>query len=253
MEPVRNKKLAEVIAGHLERMILEGALRPGERLAPERELSERLEVSRPSLRDALDLLVAQGLLRTEPSGTYVSDFLAPLTHPLAVLMQSNEEVTGDYLEYRMLVEGPTARFAATRATDVDRKAIRDVLNALADAHALEDPRLEAECDADLHMAIYEAAHNLVVMHVMRAFSDLLRSDVFYNRNRLYLSAGTRQELFDQHLAIGEAVIAGDAEAAEEAANKHIRFTAETLHRLKDEETRLGRALRRFGRGDIVAK
>jgi GntR family transcriptional repressor for pyruvate dehydrogenase complex len=103
------------------------------------------------------------------------------------------------------------------------------------------------------MVIYEAAHNLVVMHVMRAFSDLLRSDVFYNRNRLYLSPGTRQELFDQHLAIGEAVIAGNAEAAEAAANRHIQFTAETLHRLKDEETRLGRALRRFGRGDIVAK
>lgn len=253
MEPVRNKKLAEVIARHLEQMILEGALRPGERLAPERELSERLEVSRPSLREALDLLVARGLLRTEPSGTYVADFLAPLTNPIAALMQSSDQVVGDYLEYRSLIEGPTARLAAQRATGPDRQNIRARLDELKLAHALDDPRREAECDADLHMAIYEAANNLVIMHVMRAFSDLLRSDVFYNRHRLYLSPGTRQTLYDQHIAIGEAVIAGRAQEAEAAANEHIRYTAETLQRLRDEEVRLGRALRRFGRGEIIAK
>jgi GntR family transcriptional repressor for pyruvate dehydrogenase complex len=253
VEPVRNKKLAEVIAGHLEQMILEGALHPGERLAPERELSERLEVSRPSLRDALDLLVARGLLRTEPSGTYVADFLASLTNPLATLLQSNDEVVSDYLEYRLLIEGPAARMAALRATDVDRAAIRCILDELTQTHALEDPKREADCDANLHMAIYEAAHNLVVMHVMRAFSDLLRSNTFYNRSRLYLSPGTRQMLFDQHVVIAEAVIAGDAKLAEEAATTHIGFIVETLERLRSEEVRLGRALRRFGRGDIVAR
>lgn len=252
MEPVRNKKLAEVIASHIERLMLEGALRPGERLAPERELSERLEVSRPSLRDALDLLSARGLLRTEPSGTYVVDFLAPLTQPLAALLQSNDGVTEDYLEYRLLVESTATRLAATRATEVDRDTIRACLDALRDAHAHEDPSREAACDADLHMAIYEAAHNLVVMHVMRAFSDLLRSNTFYNRARLYHSPGTRQTLFDQHVAIAEAVISGNAKAAEEAATAHIRFIIDTLSRLRDEEARLERSLRRIGRSEVVA-
>ena len=85
MEAVRNPRLADAIAAHIERLILEGALRPGERLASERELSERLEVSRPSLREAFDRLEERGLLQTTRGGTHVTRFLAPLTlsHELA--------------------------------------------------------------------------------------------------------------------------------------------------------------------------
>ncbi len=252
MDPVRNPKLADAIAEHIEQLILEGTLRPGERLASERELSEKLEVSRPSLREALDRLEGRKLLRTTRGGTFVAHFMAPLTEPLAALMQSNEQVVVDYFEYRKLVEGATARLAAERATDLDRREIDACLARMRDAHGFEDPTAEAEADTDLHMLIYEASHNLVVLHVMRAFSELLRGDVFYDRNRLYLTAGVRDLLLDQHVAIAEAVLAGDADRAERAATEHICFTAEALARLRDDEKRLGRALRRFGRKDIVA-
>lgn len=252
MEPVRNPKLADTIADHIEQMILEGTLRPGERLASERELSERLEVSRPSLREALDKLEARKLLHTGRGGTRVADFLAPLTEPLAALLQSNDQVVVDYFEYRNLVEGAAARLAAERASDLDRSEIRACLDRMIAAHGLDDPTAEAEADADLHMLIYEASHNLVVLHVMRAFSELLRGDVFYNRHRLYVTPGVRDLLLAQHVAVAEAVLAGDADRAETTAGEHIRFTAETLARLRAEETRLGRALRRFGRKDIVA-
>lgn len=252
MDPVRNPKLADAIAEHIEQLILEGTLRPGERLASERELSEKLEVSRPSLREALDRLEGRKLLRTTRGGTYVAHFMAPLTEPLAALMQSNDQVILDYFEYRQLVEGPASRLAAERATDLDRREIAACLERMRAAHGLDDPTAEAEADADLHMLIYEASHNLVVLHVMRAFSEMLRGDVFYNRHRLYLTPGVRDLLLEQHGATAEAVLAGDGDAAEAAATAHIRFTAETLRRLREEEVRLGRALRRFGRKDIVA-
>lgn len=251
MDTVRTQKLADAIAEHLEQLILEGTLRPGERLAPERELAEKLAVSRPSLREALDRLVAGKLLFTTPTGTYVARFMAPLTEPLAVLLQSNEQVIVDYFEYRQMVEGPAARLAAVRATEPDRQAIEACLERLKQAHSVTDPGEEADVDADLHMLIYEAAGNLVLMHVMRAFSEMLRSDVFYKRQRLYLSPEVRDVLLAQHVAIAEAVVAGDADAAEEAATRHIRYTAETLARLRDEEVRLERALRRFGRGEFL--
>ncbi len=253
VEPVRNPKLSEVIAGHIEQMILEGSLRPGERLAPERELAEKLEVSRPPLRDAIEMLSAKGLLKTTHSGTFVTQFMAPLTNPLASLLQSNPQVIFDYFEFRKLIEGPTAGLAAERATDLDRKAIRECLEQLQAAHGLDDPTPEAERDADLHMLVYEASHNLVVTHIMRAFSDLLRADVFYSRHKLYVAPGARDILLAQHLAIGEAVIAGDVERAERSATEHIRFTAETLERLKEEELRVGRALRRLGRAELLGR
>jgi GntR family transcriptional repressor for pyruvate dehydrogenase complex len=252
VDPVRNPKLADAIAEHIEQLILEGTLRPGERLASERELSERLEVSRPSLREALDKLEARKLLRTTRGGTYVAQFMAPLTEPLAALMQSNDQVVVDYFEYRQLMEGAAARLAAERATELDRQEIAACLARMREAHQFDDPSREAEVDADLHMLVYEASHNLVVLHVMRAFSELLRGDVFYNRHRLYLTPGVHDILLGHHEAIAEAVLAGDGDRAEAAAGEHIRFTAETLKRLREDEKRLGRALRRFGRKDIVS-
>jgi GntR family transcriptional repressor for pyruvate dehydrogenase complex len=252
MEPVRNLKLSDAIADHLEQLILEGALRPGERLAAERELAEKLEVSRPSLREALEKLQRRGLIETNRSGTCVTQFMAPLTEPLAAMMQANDQALLDYLEYRGLVEGEAARLAALRATDPEREAIRACLDKMQVAHAKDDPSDEAEADADLHMLIYEGSHNLVMLHIMRAFADMLRHGVFYNRHQLYTHPGAREDLLSQHLAIGEAVLARDPRRAQEAASRHMERTADTLRAIRDEQARVARALRRMGRSEFVA-
>jgi GntR family transcriptional repressor for pyruvate dehydrogenase complex len=252
MEPVRNLKLADAIADHLEQLILEGALRPGEKLAPERELAEKLEVSRPSLREAIEKLQERGLLETSRAGTFVTQFMAPLTEPLAAMMQSNEQALIDYLEYRSLVEGEAAKLAALRATDIELDAIRDCLERMRKAHEKDDPTDEAAADADLHMLMYEASHNVVLLHIMRAFSEMLRHGVFYNRHQLYTHPGARDDLLNQHLAIGEAILARDPERAAEAASRHMSATAATLRDIREEQTRVARALRRMGRSEFVA-
>jgi GntR family transcriptional repressor for pyruvate dehydrogenase complex len=252
MEPVRSQKLADAIAGHLEQLILEGALRPGEKLAAERELAEKLAVSRPSLREALEKLQTRGLIETGKSGTYVTQFMAPLTEPLAAMLQSSEQALIDYLEYRGLVEGEAARLAAIRATDVERDAIRECLEAMRAAHQFDDPTAEAGVDADLHVLIYEATHNLVLLHVMRSFSVMLRDGVFYNRHQLYERPGVRDLLLEQHLAIGEAILARQPDKAAEASAHHIRATAAALAEIRQEQLRVARALRRMGRSEFVA-
>lgn len=251
IEPVRTRKLAESIAEHLDRLILEGVLRPGDKLASERDLAERLGVARPSLRDAISILESRGLLRGTRAGTVVTEFLAPLTSPLAALMQSDARVTKDYFEYREAVEAKAASLAAARLTDLDRDAVRACIARMEKAHGLEDSTAEAEADADLHVLIYEAAHNVVILHVMRAFSQMLRQDIFYNRKLLYAQPNVRDALLAQHKAIAAAVLAGDPRGAEKAASDHIRFTAETLESISDEKERLGVALRRLGRADLV--
>ena len=252
MEPVRNPKLAESIADHLEQLIVEGALRPGERLASERELSEKFDVSRACLREALESLQKRGLLETTKSGTYVAKFMASLTEPLAAILQSNEQALVDYLEYRCLIEGEAARLAALRATEPEIEAIRNCLDRIKAAHKLDDPSAEAEADADLHMLIYEASHNIVLLHIMRAFSDMLKRGVFYNRTQLYSHPGFRDELLAQHLALGEAIAARNPELAEQAASRHIRSTADTLRQIREEDARVARVLRRMGRSELLA-
>jgi GntR family transcriptional regulator, transcriptional repressor for pyruvate dehydrogenase complex len=253
MDPLRTPKLADALADHLEQLILEGALRPGEKLAPERELAAKLEVSRPSLREALDKLHTRGLIETNKAGNFVSRFLTPMTDPLTSLLQSSDQALTDYLEYRCLIEGEAARLAASRATDVEREAIARCLEKLREAHGLSDIAAEADTDAELHMLIYEATHNLVLLHVMRAFYEMLRSDAFYNRRQLYTQPGSRDDLLGQHFAIAEAILARDPEAAAAAAAAHINGIAKTLHEMREEETRVARALRRMGRSELLAR
>jgi len=250
---IRATKIGDAIADHLEKLILEGVLRPGEKLAPERELSEKLNVSRPSLRDALEKLQRKGLIETSKSGTVVAQFLAPLTRPLAELFADKPRVTADYFEYRRIIEGQAAALAATRATDVDRTAIQECCTRMESAHLKDDPSEEAAADADLHQMIYEAAHNAVLLHVMRVFSELLRSDVLYNRNQLYQRFGVRDRLLQQHLAIAAAILKGDPMAAEKAASDHIHYTFQTIEDIRRDQERIEVSLRRVSRTDLLAE
>src|SRR6202162_4121548 len=172
---IRPEKLGDAIAAHLEKLMLEGVLKPGEKLASERDLALKLDVSRPSLREALDKLHGKGLIELGKAGAVVAQFLAPLSRPLAELFADKPRVTADYFEYRRIIEGQAAALAATRATDVDRAALNECSERMAEAHEIEDPSQEAAADADLHQLVYESAHNVVLLHVMRVFSELLRN------------------------------------------------------------------------------
>ena len=249
---IRPAKLGDTIADHIERLILEGVLRPGEKLASERELALKLDVSRPSLREALEKLQAKGLIETGKSGTVVAEFLAPLTRPLAELFADKPRVTSDYFEYRRIVEGQAAALAAIRATDVDRAAFRECRDRIEKANELDDPSEEAAADADLHLLVYEASHNVVLLHVMRVFSELLRNDVVYNRAKLYQRSGVREQLLKQHLAIADAILRGDRRAAEAAASDHISFTSSTIEEIRRDEARIEVSLRRVSRSDLLA-
>lgn len=250
IDPVHAPRLAEAVAAHLERLILEGVLRPGERLAGERELAERLGVSRPSLREALQLLEQRGLLVTERTGSVVARFLAPMTEPLATLFAHDDRVADDFFEYREAVEAKAAALAAERASEPERAAIRAVIARMEAAG--DDWEAEAEADLEFHALIHEASHNLVMLHVMRGLAEMLRRDIFFSRRRLFSQPEVSAALLAQHRAIASAILAGDGAAAGEAMRSHVRYTFTALDRQRRDEAREGIALRRLSRSDLVA-
>jgi GntR family transcriptional regulator, transcriptional repressor for pyruvate dehydrogenase complex len=178
------------------------------------------------------------------------DHAAPTT-PLAYLLQAHMAAAFDYLEFRCVVEGEAARLAAERASDEDRALLTRRFQAIEAVHADDDPSEEADADAEFHLAIYEAAHNLVLLHIMQGFSSMLRNDVFYSRNRLYTRKGVRELLLQQHRAIYDAVMARDPAAAAEAAAAHMRFTRDTLAEINAADDRLEASLRRIERSSLV--
>lgn len=244
-------RAAEVVERHLEKLILEGALRPGDRLAAEREIAAELKVSRPSVRDGLKLLQDKGLVAAQPGGgTVVAPLGGEITDPLVALLVSGEAVIDNYLEFRTLIEGAAARMAAERANRVDLEMLDACIARINRAHAGGDTAEEAEADLDLHIAIYEATHNLVLLHVMRALSSLLRSDVFQNRARLYARPKTRDLLLGQHRAIHAAIAAGDGDAAAAAAQAHLTYIRQAVQEIQAADEQLEVSLRRFDGGNV---
>jgi GntR family transcriptional repressor for pyruvate dehydrogenase complex len=224
------EKLAISVVRQIETLILRGILRPGDRLPPERDLSERLGVSRPSLREAVADLSRRGLLETRAgSGVYVADVLGNAFSPaLTGLFASHDEALLDYIAFRRDIEGLAAARAATDGSDTDLALIDTIFGKMEAVHKLRDPSREAALDADFHLAIVEASHNVIMLHMMRSMMDLLRRGVFYNRSVMFRQRTTRDTLLDQHRAINSALQARDADNARAAVEAHLTFVRAAL-------------------------
>ncbi len=229
-QEIAPEKLSHAVVRQIERLILQGILRPGERLPAERELSERLGVSRPSLREAVSELQAAGLLTARPgAGIYVAEVLGSAFAPALIrLFGSHDEAVFDYLDFRSDMEGLAAERAARLGSDTDLAVIAAIFAKMEAAHQKRNPEDEAALDAQFHMAIIEASHNVIMLHMMRSMYDLLREGVFYNRQIMFRQKNTRDLLLDQHRAINAALQQRDPEAARAAVAAHMGFVRTAL-------------------------
>ena len=229
-QKVHAEKLSQSVVRQIELLILRGILRPGERLPAERELSERLGVSRPSLRDALADLQERGLLVTRPgAGVFIADVLGSAFSPALIdLFAAHEEAVFDYIAFRRDLEALAAERAARLGTESDLKVIATIFAKMEAAHQKRDPSDEAQLDAEFHMAIIEASHNVVMLHMMRSMFDLLRQGVFYNRQIMFKNRMTRENLLDQHRSIQQAIQCRDEAAARAAVSSHLDYVEQSL-------------------------
>jgi GntR family transcriptional regulator, transcriptional repressor for pyruvate dehydrogenase complex len=222
---IEAEKLSQSIVQQIELLVLRGILQPGERLPSERELSEKLGVSRPSLREAISELHQRGLLTSRPNaGVFVADVLGSAFSPALIgLFSTHDEAVTDYVSFRRDMEGLAAERAARLGSATDLKVIGAVFAKMEAAHLKRDPSDEAELDASFHMAIIEASHNVVMLHMMRSMYELLRKGVFYNRQVMFKNRMTRDNLLDQHRAINNAIQARDMAGARAAVEAHMDY------------------------------
>ena len=124
--PVTPEKLSSAVVRQIEKLILRGILRPGERLPSERELADRMGVSRPSLREAIGSLQDTGLLNARPgAGVYVADVLGSAFAPaLTQLFARHDEAVFDYLSFRRDMEGLAAERAARLGSNTDLQVVQ---------------------------------------------------------------------------------------------------------------------------------
>ncbi len=223
-QKVQAEKLSAAVVRQIELLILRGILRPGERLPSERDLARKLAVSRPSLREAISDLQESGLLAARAgAGVFVADVLGSAFSPALVrLFAAHDEAVFDALAFRRDMEGLAAERAARLASDADLAVIEAIFVQM---EAAQEPGSGAELDAAFHMAIIEAGHNVIMLHMMRSMYELLREGVFYNRQVVFSQNTTRAELLEQHRIINAALQNRAPVAARAAIETHMDFVS----------------------------
>ncbi|NQY34323.1 MAG: pyruvate dehydrogenase complex transcriptional repressor PdhR [Alteromonadaceae bacterium] len=253
---VKQPKLSDVILAQLENMILEGSLLPGEKLPPERELAKKFEVSRPSLREAIQKLEIKGLVtRKQGGGTFVSEqILSGLSDPLFELMSQSTESQFDLLEFRHGIEGMSAYYAAMRGTQADfdeiQKQHENIGNAqLENIGSENDYRQEAQAVFEFYLAICAASHNAIILHLARSMSELLVDNIEQNLTILAKRPDVFAQIADYRKRLLDAIISGQPQKAWGASHRHLAFIEEVLLKMSQDNSRMERSMRRMQRSE----
>ncbi len=250
---IRQPKLSDVIEQELERLIVEGTLVPGQQLPPERELAKQFDVSRPSIREAIQRLEAKRLLnRRQGGGTFVSEKMwTSFSDPLLNLLSNHSETQLDLLEARHAMEGISAYFAALRGTEEDFQRIQESIEQIHLQQRQQDVEAEASKVVEFLVLLTEAAHNVVLLHIVRSLAPLLEKNVLQNLKLLHRRPEVIEKVSKHRASIVDAIVSGEPEKARELSHSHLAYIEETLLDLSREQTRRERSLRRIQQSDDV--
>jgi GntR family transcriptional repressor for pyruvate dehydrogenase complex len=202
----------------LRDLIFKANLKPGDQLMSERELAESLGVCRPTVREAINKLVALHLIEhRQGQGTFVVD-PALRKNPLG-LPHEREARLADLIEVRLGLECNSALMAARRATEED---LRDMDKSLVAIESRIEAKGARNANLTFHMAIAFATKNTVQIHIMKTFHDLLscRAEELHS---LYVDPVTRGAIIRQHHNIIKAIRGRDQDSAHNAMREHIGF------------------------------
>jgi GntR family transcriptional regulator, transcriptional repressor for pyruvate dehydrogenase complex len=230
--PIERNSVAEQVAKRLLELVRTRNLKPGDMLPTERDLAAMLQVSRPSVREAVRGLQILGVLKArQGSGLFVSSLeAADMLAPWQFLITLNEQNVDALYETRLLIDAGIARMAAERITDENIARLNQLIVVQRDL--MNDPLGYRVSDHEFHRTIMEATGNPFLVNMS---SSLYMLGMEYRRMASETPGVLKQSLAD-HKAIVAALKARNAEAAAEAAEAHItnvhRSTIDAMKRMR---------------------
>lgn len=244
-------RLVDHVVEKLLALVQARGLQPGQRLPAERALAAELGVSRSSLREAIQKLASQGVLNArQGDGTYLqstasADWLQEAVAPLVNLLDTDPGYRFDVIETRHALETATAELAAQRATAEDKDRIRRAFDVMIEHQQSGHTELAARSDAQFHLAIAEASHNLVLKQLMHGLFSVVLSTVTRNREDMFRFSApeTLRRLSAEHQAVMQAIVDGDAPRARASMVDHLEHVRQTIQREAEDHARRERLLR----------
>lgn len=222
-KPISPKKISSQIAEQIRSSILAGEFSPGDKLPPERELAEMFGVSRPSVREALNLLASSGLIESYQGGGTVVKSLVEISagNPLSDLIKGEQERALDVIEVRKCMEAWTSYYAAKRALPEDIRKLEKIVAEM--ERNLEEMKPSQDLDANFHVIIAQATHNVVWLHLMQSIFDAMKEFQRGVWRAVYLTEEDHRHLFQHHRAVFEAIRDRDPERARNEMLTHLTF------------------------------
>ncbi|CAH0345421.1 FadR/GntR family transcriptional regulator [Bacillus sp. CECT 9360] len=219
---IKPKKIYEEVAETIYDMIRTGALKPGQKLDSVQQLAENFQVGRSAIREALTSLKAMGLIEIrQGEGTYINEFeTEQIAFPLSTAILMNQEDIAHLLEVRKILETGTASAAAKKRTDEQLLAMEEALEEMRLINGNEE--LGEKADLQFHFAIAKGSQNPLLINLMNHVSGLMGETMKETRRLwLYSKQTTTDRLYEEHLAIYNAIKRQDAEKARTIMLEHI--------------------------------
>jgi GntR family transcriptional regulator, transcriptional repressor for pyruvate dehydrogenase complex len=232
-DPIVRRSVAEQVAQRILGLVKAGSLKPGDQLPPERDLAASLQVSRPSVREAIRGLTILGVIRTrQGGGAYVSELDADvLLEPLHFFISLEERNIRELYDARMLIESDVARRAAENISDEDLARLEELLKL--QALVLENPSGFRASDSAFHDIIWRGCGNAFLTRIGKSLNVI----GLEFRRMASETAGVLAQSHKDHRHILDALKARDPAAAAEAASAHMRNVYRTTVKSRQEKDR----------------
>ncbi len=224
-EPIQNKKNYQNIIEQFVRLITEGKVKPGDKLPPERIMAENLRVSRSSLREALSVMEALGLVEIKSGeGSFITNVnFMPFVNLIVPIILGNQILEEEIFVMRKLFGTFCAKAAAKNSAKMPEKMLK-LKGILKSMQTEKDIDARTKLDASFHKTVCDMAENSLIS----AFRECIES-LLYQSIRLSQEEGSKDLrvfkcLHDQHCMIYQALYERDEKKAGEAMDKHLLYT-----------------------------
>ncbi len=230
---IENKKIHQLVIQQIKDLIYSGELKKGDKLPTVNKLQKSLGVSRSSIREAFSALELIGIIETTTGeGTYISNNKdnTKFIEPLSLILALEEDIIEELLEFRLILECASVKFAVARATDEELKLMKHYNDILEESKGNEESCIKA--DMMFHYTIGKASKNKVLYQVLTSISEVMNLHIINARNRMISDTLSMKKLLNQHKAIYNAISNRNEDEAIYAIQRHLSFLKENINEEK---------------------
>ncbi|WP_032121903.1 FadR/GntR family transcriptional regulator [Clostridium amazonitimonense] len=226
-EPVKNTRVYEKVVEQIKDMIIKGTLKKGDKLPTERELAERLGVSRTSIREAIRALEVIGLVESrQGSGNFIREsFKDILLEPLSMMFILEKSNPKEILELREVLELQTVVLASYNINEEEIVKLKTLIEEMLKC---SDENISVELDKEFHYTIAKASHNRLIINVLEVLSYLIDKFIKDSRKNILADKSNREKLNHNHENIFKALECRDSIKARISMEEHFKLIKENF-------------------------